>query len=192
MDIEEKNIPANLIPKIEGKSNKDRKLSLRITGELYEHLESVAVANKMSINNLVNELLKEKLNDFESEYFKAYFYNGVSKRRLGNSIKKLEAFLPEQFRQFSNAKKRYPTAKAMSDSEVNRHFIRILEENNNKNELLKKLKKNTDRLSFLDIFSNTKNETDDEEIKALTDEIDEIEKILLDEEELDNGEDLNE
>ena len=90
--------------------NKDKKITFRVTTDVYEKVEAIANANDLSMSRLMEIITKEHLQILNTEYALASFINTFAEDELKNSLIDSESKLPEEFKLYTKVMKKYPDA----------------------------------------------------------------------------------
>lgn len=106
------------IPEVSKPPRKDKNVSFRITEDIYETLEKLSEYNNVTISRLMTTITKEYIKQLEMVYKKAQFFNTCPEETQENILQH-ETIYPLEYRQFSQARKRYPEAEKLSKTEMN-------------------------------------------------------------------------
>lgn len=90
--------------------NKDKKVTFRVTTDIYEQLETISNANDLTMSRLMEAITKEHLQMLNIEYALAGFINTFAEDNLKQRLVDAESVLPAEFRLYSKLIKKYPDA----------------------------------------------------------------------------------
>ena len=110
---EQATVPQDIAKKLKietDRINKDRKITFRVTTDVYEKVEAIANANDLSISRLMEAITKEHLQMLTNEYSLASFINTFAESELQKLLMDSELTLPEEFRLYTKVIKKYPDA----------------------------------------------------------------------------------
>lgn len=111
---------------IEKRQRKDKKITFRLTPEIYEKLEKLADLNKVSLSEITEQVVRNWLEDFIQLPFERSRYLNTCHESRQTEITTFELAYPPAYRQFTNARKKYPDAPRLDGLELEA-LTRVLE-----------------------------------------------------------------